>query len=242
VSRVPRNALLAGATLLVFIAVAAAVDLQIIFQSRSTQSVWALTHSVVAGDLLGADNVRRVQIPLNGASSNFYTGDLLRAGRRAEHKMQAGTIVYETDLLTRDTSLVTLSLKTPPPVGRGDTVDVYAFLGDRTRIVGRNLAVDSTNGSNFAVRVPTEDEPYWITLQANNVALYAAKSQGVGVPQGTGHSVSDAVSSLGGGTFAPGGAATTPGGVTASPTPAPGGSAVPRGSPQPVVSPSASPR
>jgi hypothetical protein len=240
VSRVPRNALLAGATLLVFIAVAAAVDLQIVFQSRSTQSVWALTQPVVAGDRLGAGNVRRVQLPLNGASSNFYTGDLLKQGRRAEHRMQVGTIVYETDLLAPDTSLVMLSLKTPPPVGKGDTVDVYALLGDRTRIVGRNLPVDSTNGTNFAVVVPTEDEPYWITLEANNVALYAAKSQGVGVPEGTAQNVSDAVSSLGGGTVATGGAA--PGGVAAGPTPPPVGGTVPRGSPQPVVSPSTSPR
>jgi hypothetical protein len=225
VSRVPRNALLAGATLLVFVAVAAAVDLQIVFQSHSTQSVWALTQSVVAGDKLTADNVRRLQIPVGGTSLAFYTGDPVRDGRRTEHDMDAGTIVFERDLLPSDVSLVTLSLKTPPPVTHGDVVDVYALVDNRTRIVGRHLAVDTANGSNFSIWVPAGDEPYWITLQANNVALYAAESHGVGVPQSSGQSVADAVASLGGGTVGPSaGSGTTPrsnqqAAVSPSPTP-----------------------
>ena len=76
-SRIPRNALLAGAALLVFVAVAVAVDLQILFQARSTQSVWAVTRPVNAGDQLTSDNVRRVQIPQTG-NYDVYLGGSVR--------------------------------------------------------------------------------------------------------------------------------------------------------------------
>jgi len=219
-SRIPRNALLAAAALLVFVAVAVAVDLQILFQAHSTQTVWAVTKSVNAGDELTSDNVRRVQIPQTGNTWDFYTGNLLQSSRRAEHAMNAGTMIFQTDLLPQDLSLVTLSLKTPPPLTHGDSVDVYANVNGRTLIVGRNLVVDSTNGGNYSVWVPAGDEPAWITLQANNVALFAALSSGVGVPDTEAQNISDALNTLSGGSASAGSIAVSPS-PSASPTPSP---------------------
>ena len=227
-SRIPRNAVLAAAALLVFVAVAVAVDLQIVLQSRSTQSVWAVTKPVIAGDQLGSDNgnVRRVQVPQTGDSWAFYTGDLLKSPQRAGHKMDAGTMIFQADILREETSLVTLSLKTPPPVGKGDSVDVYATVDNRTMIVGRHLVVDSVSGTNYSVLVPSSDEPAWITLEANNVALFAARSSGVGVPDTAAQNISAAVSTLSGGTV-------VPGIITASPSPSPAGGRGPTPSPSP---------
>src|SRR5438876_434542 len=143
-SRIPRNALLAAAALLVFVAVAVAVDLQIVLQAHSTQTVWAVTH--------------------------------------------------------------------------GDPVDVDATVNGRTRIVGRHLLVETTSGNNYSVWVPAGDEPAWITLQANNVALFAAQSSGVGVPDTQAQNISDAISTLSGGTVSPGSATASP---SPSPTPSP---------------------
>src|SRR3984893_11427074 len=227
-SRIPRNAVLAAAALLVFVAVAVAVDLQIVLQSHSTQSVWAVTKRVIAGDQLGSDNgnVRRVQVPQTGDSWAFYTGDLLKSPQRAGHKMDAGTMIFQADILREETSLVTLSLKTPPPVGKGDSVDVYASVDNRTLIVGRHLVVDSVSGNNYSVLVPSSDEPAWITLEANNVALFAARSSGVGVPDTAAQNISDAVSTLSGGSV-------VPGAITASPSPSPRTGLAPSPSPSP---------
>jgi hypothetical protein len=204
VSRIPRNALLAGTALLIFVAVAVAVDLQIVLQARSTQPVWAVTKEVSAGDQLGGDNVRRVQVPRTGESWDFYTGDLLKSSRRADHPMNPGTMIFQTDLLPQDLSLVTLSLKNSPTLAHGDSVDVYATVGDRTMMVGRKLVVEAASGSNYSVWVPASDEPAWITLEANNVGLFAALSSGIGVPQGEAQNISEAISSLSGGSVQPG--------------------------------------
>jgi hypothetical protein len=227
-SRVPRNALLAGAALLVFVAVAVAVDLQIVLQSHSTQTVWAVTQPVIAGDQLTSDNVRRVQLPQTGDTWDFYAGNLLgdpQNPRRAGHKMNAGTIIFTYDLLDLDTSTVTLSLKTPPPVAKGDSVDVYATVNNRTVIVGRHLIVDSLSGSDYSVVVPSSDEPYWITLQAGNISLFAAKSEGVGVPSTEPQNISEAIGALNGGTV-------SSGSTTASPNPSPAAGLVPTPSPR----------
>jgi hypothetical protein len=227
-SRIPRSALLAAAALLVFVAVAVAVDLQIVLQAHSTQTVWALTKQVNAGDQLTSDNVRKVQVPQTGDAWDFYTGNLLdnpQNPRRVGHKMNAGTMIFTLDLLDPDTSTVTLSLKTPPPVVKGDSVDVYATVSNRTVIVGRNLVVDSFSGSNYSVLVPPGDEPYWITLQAGNVALFAAKSVGVGVPSTDPQNISEAISALSGGTV-------SSGSTTASPNPSPGTGLTPTPSPR----------
>jgi hypothetical protein len=227
-SRIPRSALLAGAALLVFVAVAVAVDLQIVLQAHSTQTVWAVTKPVIAGDQLTSDNVRRVQVPQTGDTWDFYTGNLLdnpQNPRRIGHDMNAGTMIFQSDLLQQGASTVTLSLKTPPPVVKGDSVDVYATVNNRTVIVGRNLIVDSLSGSNYSVLVPPSDEPYWITLQAGNVALFAAKSVGVGVPSTDPQNISEAISALSGGTV-------SSGSTTASPRPSPGTGVSPSPSPR----------
>jgi hypothetical protein len=92
-------------------------------------------------------------------------------------------------------------------------------------IVGRHLVVDSVSGNNYSVLVPSSDEPAWITLEANNVALFAAGGSGVGVPDTAAQNISDAVSTLTGG-------AVLPGSISANPSPSPRASPVPTPSPK----------
>ncbi|HZU18090.1 MAG TPA: hypothetical protein VFD01_15995 [Candidatus Dormibacteraeota bacterium] len=193
-----RNVLVLLVGLVVFIAVAIAIYLQILTSARASDQVWAVTRPVQAGDPLTRDNVQRTRIPHSGDGWDFYTGDLIAAHARAAHAMAAGTIVFKDDVLDQDLALVTLTLKSPPPLAHGQTIDVYAQVGGRTLIVGRRLVVDGVEGSSASIWVPVTDEPAWIALQANSVALFAARSSGVGVPEVQAESIDDALAVLSG--------------------------------------------
>jgi len=188
---------LAGAVL--FLVVAGAVYLEILVSARSTDPVWAVTRDVAAGDQLDSTDVRQVRLPRTGDSWSFYTGDLAATPRRAAHAMPAGTIVFNGDVVSEDQALVTLTLKTPPPLSHGARVDVYAQLNGQTVIVGRGLVVDSVSGTACSLWVPTSDEPAWVTLAASNLSVYAARSSGIGVPQAArGQNAAEAIATLSG--------------------------------------------
>ncbi|HLH71510.1 MAG TPA: SAF domain-containing protein [Candidatus Dormibacteraeota bacterium] len=193
-----RHALVVLIGLVVFAAVTGAIYLQILTSAHASDLVWAVSRPVQAGDPLTADNVHQTRIPRSGDSWDFYTGDLIAAHARAAHPMAAGTIVFKDDVLDQDLALVTLTLKDPPPLAHGQTIDVYAQIGSQTLIVGRRLVVDGVDGSNASVWVPTTDEPAWVALQANSVALFAARSGGVGVPEVQAETIDDALASLNG--------------------------------------------
>jgi hypothetical protein len=198
-----RNVVVALLGMLVFLVVAGAVYLEIAATARATDLVWEVSHSVSAGDVLTADNVHRTRLPHGGDALAYFTGDLLGPHARASHDMTAGTIVFQNDVLSQDLALVNLTLRTPPQLEHGETIDVYAQVGALTMIVGRRLMVDQVSGSSCSVLVPAADEPSWITLQAGNVALYAARSSGIGVPQSR-QNTQDAIAILSGGGSGPG--------------------------------------
>lgn len=209
-----RNVVVAGAAVFLFLVVAGAVYLEILLTARATDRVWAVTTPVSAGDELNALNLKQVRFPQTGDNWDYYQGNLLAGGRRAAHDMRAGTIVFRNDVLDQDMALVTLSLKTPPPLSHGSRIDVYAQVGGQTIMVGRGLIVQSVSGANCSVWVPASDEPAWVTVAASNLALFAARSSGVGVPQATrGQGVSEAVATLSGGSL------TGPPAVVPSPRP-----------------------
>jgi hypothetical protein len=193
-----RNVLVAILGLMVFVVVAGAIYLQILLSARETDAVWAITRSVSAGDVLDSSNVHQTRIPRSGDSWDFYAGDLLGTHVRAAHQMRVGTILFSSDVSKNEVALVTLSLRTPPPLKHGETVDVYAQVSGQTILVGRRLAVEEVSGNNCSVWVPVADEPSWITLQAGNVSLLAAMSTGIGVPQARSQTVQDALGTLNG--------------------------------------------
>src|SRR5215831_11123390 len=174
-----RNVLVAVVAMLVFVVVAGAVYLELVASAGARDIVWEVSRSVSAGDMLTSDNVHRQPIPYAGDNLDFFTGELRAGVSRASHDMGAGTILFHGDVLEQDLALVNLSLRTPPELAHGETIDVYAQVGSQTALVGRRLMVDKVNGSNISVLVPSADEPHWISLQAGNVALYAARSTGV---------------------------------------------------------------
>jgi hypothetical protein len=214
-----RNVLVAILGLVVFLVVAGAFYLEILAASRASDSVWMVVKPVVAGDVLGTDNVRRARVARTGDPLDYYTGDLLEKRLRAAHEMSAGTILFTHDVMEQERALVNLTLRTPPALSHGQPVDIYAQLGSQTVMVGRGLIVEQvggTNNTNLAVWVPAGDEPAWITLQASNVALFAARSSGVGVPPVRALNMQDAISTLSGG-----GATGAPITVPVSPSPSP---------------------
>jgi len=181
-------------TLVVF-AVIGLLYLQAVAQSQATRAAWIVTRDVPAGTVLDAGNVKLVHLPSLG--DQFSALDQAPAGRRAAHRLSAQTLITRDDLMSADAVQVPITVKVAPGVGAGDTLDLYAVVGARTVLVGRRLVVVAP-GNPMTVLVPAADEPYWVTLEANNVALFAAKSAGVGVPPSPSVSVNDAISNLSG--------------------------------------------
>lgn len=217
-----RNVLVALVGLLVFLVVAGAVYLQIWASASRTDLVWAVSRQVQSGDQLTADNVHQVRIPSSGDAWDFFSGDLIAAHARAAHDMSAATLIFKKDVDQRDMALVTLTLRNPPPLSHGWTIDVYAQVGTQTQLAGRRLPVEEFNNGTCSVWVVAQDEPYWVSLQANNVALYAARSSGVGVPQTRVQGTQEALNALAGASGAAGGPfPTVPTFPPLTPTPTP---------------------
>jgi hypothetical protein len=233
---VTQRRLVAAALTLVVLAVIGLIYLQVVAQGRATRETWLLTHDVSAGALLDGSNVKKVRVPLAGDQFSVLQESPLQ--RRTAHRLAAQSLLRPDDLLGSDAVQVPVSVRSAPSVGVGDSVDVYAVVGSRTVLVGRKLVVAAT-GNPMTLVVPAPDEPYWITLQANNVSLFAAKSGGVGVPsQGQGVGVSEAVANLSGSAL--GGPVLSGPGLT-GPTPATQPAASPLPSTPPPSSPSHSP-
>src|SRR5262252_5512846 len=215
-----RNVLVAIVAMLVFVVVAGAVYLELAASAGAKDVVWEISRSVTAGEVLTTDNVQQQRIPHAGDNLAYYTGQLQAGVSRAAHDMGAGTILFQNDVLNQDLALVDLNLKAAPQLSRGETIDVYAQVGSQTVMVGRRLVVEQVtsggNNNSVAVLVPAADEPHWINLEASNVALFAARSSGVGVPQLRAQSMQDAIAALSGGATVG-----TPGQVPQLPTPAP---------------------
>ena len=181
-------------TIVVF-AVIGLLYLQAVAQSQATRAAWMVTRDVPAGTVLDAGNVKLVHLPAGG--DQFSALDQTPSGRRAAHRLSAQTLITRDDLMSSDAVQVPVTVKVAPGVGAGDTLDLYAVVGTRTVLVGRRLVVVAP-GNPMTVLVAATDEPYWVTLEANNVALFAAKSAGVGVPPSPSVSVNDAISNLSG--------------------------------------------
>jgi hypothetical protein len=152
--------------------------------------------------------------------------------------MRAQTLLSPNDVLSKEVVQVPVSVRAAPSVAPGDTIDVYAVVGTHAVLVGRQLIVVAT-GNPLTMLVPANDEAYWIALQANNVSLFASKSDGVGVPDSGGVSVNDAIAGLTGSAQS-GGVLINGGGTLTSPgvsNPLPTTSPLP-----PTASPKPSPR
>ena len=188
-----RRQVVAIALTVVVAAVIGLLYLEAIAQSRATRPAWMLTRNVTTGALLETGDVKQVRIP--DAGDRFVVLQRSPLHRRAAHDMRAGTLLTPDDLLDRDLAQIPLTVRAAPDLSVGDTLDVYAAVGGRTVLVGRHLVVVAA-GRPLSVLVPAADEPDWISLQANDVSLFAAKSDGAGVPGDGGVVVNDAVEEL----------------------------------------------
>jgi hypothetical protein len=218
-----RNVLVAIVAMLVFVVVAGAVYLELAASAGAKDLVWEVSRSVTAGEMLTPDNVQQQHIPHVGDNLDYFTGQLQTNVSRASHDMGAGTILFQDDVLNENLALVNLTLKASPQLARGETIDVYAQQGGQTTMVGRRLMVDQVNTSStnnsVAVLVAAVDEPYWISLQAGNIPLLAARSSGIDVPQPRAQTTQESIAALSGGATSSIGSGTI--GQTPPATPAP---------------------
>lgn len=230
-----RQVVAAGLTLVV-VAVIGLLYVQAFAQARASREAWMVTRDVPAGAVLDRDTVRRVHVASVG--DQFAVLEESPVGRRAAHRLGARRLLSADDLAGPDTVQVPVSVRVAPGVIAGDTLDLYAVVGGRTVLVGRRLVVVSP-GSPMTLLVPAADEASWVALEANNVALFGAKSSGIGVPGSPGVAVNEAISSLSG--VAEGGAVLT--GAGSPPTPVGIRPTPPAATPPPpTVRPSPSPR
>lgn len=220
-----RNVVLYLGGAMVMLAVIGAIYLEILVQARSAHDVWMVTQDVPAGARFTTDNVRQASVPDTGDRISYYRGNPITDRKRAGHTLGSGHMLADDDLLKLDMVLVPVSFKAAPPLNRGDMIDVYTQLGSKTIQVGKSLPVESAT----TIWVPAVDEPNWITLQANNAALFAASSTGIGVPAAGGLGIQDAVASLSGAVS--GGASTLAPPAPGPATPTPPIVATPRASP-----------
>jgi hypothetical protein len=185
--------LVAVALTLVVLAVIGLLYLQALTQGRATRDAWMVTRDLAAGAVLDAGNVKQVRVPAAGDS--FAVLDQSPLNRRLSHPVRVNTLLTPDDVLSAQTVQVPVNIHASPNVAAGDALDIYAVVGTHAVLVGRHVVVVST-GNPLTALVAAGDEPYWIALQANNVSLFASKSDGVGVPASSSVNVSDAIAGL----------------------------------------------
>ena len=158
---------------------------------RSSRSIWVVSSQVSAGDTFTTSNVQQVKVPGTPDQFAVYTGSPV--GKHSALTLSVNHPLTPEDVINIDLSEVPIVLKSPIPVSPSDSIDVYALYNGTTVVIGKHLIVRATNP--LTVLVPTSDEPAWITMLANQVSLYAAKSNGLGVPT-TNLSATDAINQL----------------------------------------------
>ena len=150
-----------------------------IANANSNRPIWVVNASVNAGDKFTTSNVQKISVPGRPDQFAVYTDNPV--GKHSALDLKVGHPLTPEDVITIDLSEVPVLLKDPPPLSPSDSIDVYAFFNGNTVVIGKHLIVRSAL-TPVTVLVPTDAEPAWITLLANQVPLYAAKSNGLGVP------------------------------------------------------------
>lgn len=210
-----------------------------ISQARATRTAYVVTAEVQPGDTFTSNNVQKIQVPDSGDYFVILTNDPTHSkldpskGMRASHHLAAQTVLTPDDVMDNDYSLVQIQLAGSPAITAGQTIDIYAVADGKNVMVGRKIRVHSSAGGAIVIESAKKDEPDWIALSSGRVALYAASSDGVDVPDTqSGLLINDAVTQLAG--------IAVTGTVQTLPSPSPSDQASPGSSPSP--SPSGSPK
>jgi uncharacterized membrane protein YgcG len=217
-----RRTLVAVILSVVVLAVIGLLYLQTLAQGRATRTGWIVTQDVEAGSAFTSSNVQQVRIP--DAGDSFQLLGRSPVNHRAARLLSAQTLLRPDDVLSQQIARVTVSLRNSPPLSQSQQIDIYAQYQGQSLLVGRDLTVVDTQP--LVLLVPAAQEQAWITLQANDVSLYAAISPGLSAGGSGGQAAGDAIQQLaaaasgggGGGSSGGGGGGTGP---TPTPTPSP---------------------
>jgi hypothetical protein len=217
-----RRTLVAVILSIVVLAVIGLLFLQTLAQGRATRTGWIVTQEVQAGASFSSSNVQQVHIP--DAGDSFQILEQSPINHRAARQLSAQTLLRPDDVLSQTTARVTVSLRNSPPLNVSQQIDIYAQYQGQSLLVGRALTVVDTQP--VVLLVPAVQEQAWITLEANDVSLYAAISPGLSEGSGGGEAAGDAIQQLaaaasGGGSGTNGGGSGGGGNPTPTPTASP---------------------
>jgi hypothetical protein len=164
---------------LVLLGMIGAVYLEIALQAGATRTGWIVNRELAAGTVLTPDVETKISIPATSDVFNLTSTDPAGSQRRLAHAVSAHHLLSDDDLLAADMAEVTINLKAAPTLISGDSIDVYAMVETPPRpvLIGRSVLI--TGNGATTILVPSGQELDWITLSANNVALFAAKSSGI---------------------------------------------------------------
>jgi hypothetical protein len=216
-----RRTLVAVILSIVVLAVIGLLFLQTLSQGRATRTGWIVTEDIEAGTSFTSSNVQQIHIP--NAGDSFEILGQSPINHRAARQLSAQTLLRPDDVLSQTTARVTVSLRNSPPLSVSQQIDIYAQYQGESLLVGRALTVVDTQP--VVLLVPSVQEQAWITLEANDVSLYAAISPGLSEGGEGGQAAGDAIQQLA--EAAGGGGSNTGGGGGGNPTPSPSASPSP---------------
>ncbi|MGH7883755.1 MAG: hypothetical protein ACREN8_12780, partial [Candidatus Dormibacteraceae bacterium] len=156
-----RRTLVAGILTVVVLAVIGLLYLQVAAQNNATRNAWLVTQPIPAGSPFSTSNVTQIRIHSGG--DQFAVLQPSPISKLASRSLAAQTLLRSDDLVAQQTALVPINLRSPPPLNKGDLIDVFATGTDgRTTEVGRQLVVAST-ANPTVVEVSAATEQAWIT-------------------------------------------------------------------------------
>lgn len=173
-SRLSRRTLQVATLTAVLLVVFALLFVDTVNTPRDTATVWVITHSVPAGDLIDASAVRVMRVPASGASSAFTA--VSPVGKVAAHALSTGDVARTDDFTAAPVVTVPVRLGGYQPAA-GDSIDIYFTQDGRVTLIGRGVAY--VGGS--AIQVPASDEALWVALYGSSSTLIATRSSGTGV-------------------------------------------------------------
>ncbi len=202
-----------------------------IVSGGQTVSVLRLRTVVQEGAAFSTEDVDVVPLRMAPGDVNYEAPGSVPEGARYALTLQAGDLLSPDDLVPAGAQVeITLTVTEPPPVQPGQSIDVFASLGQTQVLIGHSVPVVDVSGGELTVLVSSQDELAWVEIAASNTALHAVVSEAstaTGLPPSD---VAEAICDLSpascaaGGSSAPSTSVPAPASATsaaASPTPSP---------------------
>ena len=148
-----------------------------IVSGGQTVNVLRLRASVQQGAAFSTGDVDVVPLRITPGDVNYEAPGSVPTGARYAITMQAGDLLSPDDLVPGGAQIeITLTVTGPPPVQPGQSIDVFAALGQSQVLIGHSIPVVDVSGGELTVLVSSRDELAWVEIAASNTSLHAVVS------------------------------------------------------------------